>query len=647
MVVRSTLDLALEYAAQGLRVFPCHEKNEPHAGRSSPYFLKALNFTSWATDASSDPDRVRELFTQFPNAMIGIAMGYGRFALDIDIKTVDGWASLAALGIKIPVDAPRIRTASGGSHVIFLMPDFPIGNWVGQVGPGLDIKTDGGYVIAAGSIRDDGPYEWVVGSSYLEAVPAPPALIARLRELSEGKARRSEAPSGEQRSDPAAGKWARAALDAELDKLSRVAPGARNDALNAPGTIRSGLEDGMAKPRHPGERPGGNGYDAEGFTAADPEPAPPTGDGAPPVGEPAEPAEELTAFETIPASTWHGQDRPLRQFFDERRLVPFGAVSILSGTGGVGKTLLMLQACVACVAGLTWLGAKVRRGPALFYSAEEPLTELHIRLDEICVAEEIFLDRLPELHLIDLADQPNASLFETNRKGVLEPTDRFKRLELTIAATRPALVVIDNRGQVVLGNENDRGVASLAMRALQLLAERYGCAIVLLSHPSQAGESTGSGQSGSTAWFATGRSALFLTYEGDESSDLRKLVSKKANYSKGGVEVALQWDLGRFKCLTPPPGGEGNLGRKDKAKRVFMRLLVLYTARNLTVTANRYAPNNYAPKVFARDDQREGLNPSDFDKAMMLLDIGEIEQVDFGPESKRRSKLRVRNKNAT
>jgi hypothetical protein len=412
MVVRSTLDLALEYAAQGLRVFPCHEKNEPHAGRSSPYFLKALNFTSWATDASSDPARVRELFTQFPNAMIGIAMGYGRFALDIDIKTVDGWASLAALGIKIPVDAPRIRTASGGSHVIFLLPDFPIGNWVGQVGPGLDIKTDGGYVIAAGSVRDDGPYEWVVGASYLEAVAAPPALIARLREISEEKARRSEAPAGEHRSDPAAGKWARAALDAELDKLSRVAPGARNDALNAtafvlgqivgggyldinivrarlydiavaigldnseiPGTIRSGLEDGMAKPRHPGERPGGNSYDAEGFTAADPEPQPPPGDGAPPHteapqwGPQRKPAEEqIPGPPLLSSAEFMAGLRPPQWLIDG--LLTSGFTYTLTGPTGAGKTALALLMALDLAHGHGFAGRECERVPVAFFAGE-------------------------------------------------------------------------------------------------------------------------------------------------------------------------------------------------------------------------------------------------------------------------------------
>jgi hypothetical protein len=520
MVVRSTLDLALEYAAQGLRVFPCHEKNEPHAGRSSPYFIKALNFTSWATDASSDPARVRELFTQFPNAMIGIAMGYGRFALDIDIKTVDGWASLAALGIKIPVDAPRIRTASGGSHVIFLLPDFPIGNWVGQVGPGLDIKTDGGYVIGAGSVRDDGPYDWVVGSSYLDAVAAPPALVARLRELSEEKARRSEAPTGEQRSDPAASAWARAALDAELDKLSRVEPGTRNHALNAtafllgqivgggyldegivrarlydiavaigldnseiPGTINSGLQNGKAKPRHPGERPGGNGYDAEGFTAADPEPEPPPGDGAPPVGEPAEPEDpnaaqveqyRLVSERSIPRRPWLVAGFLLRRH-----------LSVLYASSGTGKSIISLTIAVHLAIGRDFGRFKIPRpAKVAFLSVEEDKDEIDRRLAAICATYGVSQEALEgRLHKISLTAPQLLAWVKDPKSQRIEPTAKFTQMARLLADQGIEAVILDPFAELWEGEENNNmQVRTVASLLRDDLARELNMGVLLIHH---------------------------------------------------------------------------------------------------------------------------------------------------------------------
>src|SRR5262245_58654138 len=75
----------------------------------------------------------------------------------------------------------------------------------------------------------------------------------------------------------------------------------------------------------------------------------------------------------IRASEWYGQPRPELEFLDQRKWLPMQASTILSGAGATGKTLLMLQLGVACVTGSRWLGGYVRKGPVVFYSAEEPL----------------------------------------------------------------------------------------------------------------------------------------------------------------------------------------------------------------------------------------------------------------------------------
>src|SRR5262245_2554003 len=70
------LEAALGYAARGLPVFPCKRADK------SPLTRHGFN------DASTDPEQIREWWTQWPNAMIGMPTGAvsGIDVLDLDVK---------------------------------------------------------------------------------------------------------------------------------------------------------------------------------------------------------------------------------------------------------------------------------------------------------------------------------------------------------------------------------------------------------------------------------------------------------------------------------------------------------------------------------------------------------------------------------
>jgi hypothetical protein len=63
--------------------------------------------------------------------------------------------------------------------------------------------------------------------------------------------------------------------------------------------------------------------------------------------------------------------------------------------------------------------------------------------------------------------------------------------------------------------------------------------VILLSHPSQAGRNSGSGESGSTAWNNAVRARLYLTRPEDGIAEQRVLTRKKSNYSASGDDVKL------------------------------------------------------------------------------------------------------------
>ena len=341
------------------------------------------------------------------------------------------------------------------------------------------------------------------------------------------------------------------------------------------------------------------------------------------------PLEPLT---TVRVSSWHGLARPVREWLDGRNLFRVGYVSILTGPGAVGKTLVALQAAVACTAVLPWLGAPIKAGPVIFYSAEEPLEEMHIRCDEICEAEGLHLDRLSDFHIIDLNKMINAALIiqSDDRKAVVALTDLFHRLDLTIGLLKPICVWLDNRSLLVTGDENNRNLAAFSMRHLQLLAEKHNCAIILLAHPSNAGVNDGTGASGSTAWFNMARSVVYMTKpkaaEKDETvdPDARILTNNKPNYSKPDKQVNIKWQFYRFICTDPPIRADDGIGRQDKAEGVVLRLLKWHADRGMKVTRAS------AAKTFDKmpKPMREGFNMTWFEKGILgLLDQQKIRVV--------------------
>lgn len=164
------LPSALEYAARGWRVLTVYP------GEKRP------SMKDWPTEASSDPDAVRDLWVQRPDSNIGIATGAGSgfFVLDIDPKN-GGDESLTDLCIEHGA-LPRtrtVRTGSGGTHYYFAMPDFEVTNSPGRLkGTGIDVRGEGGQVLAPPSVTALGDYRLQLDAAIL---PAPAWLLDLIR----------------------------------------------------------------------------------------------------------------------------------------------------------------------------------------------------------------------------------------------------------------------------------------------------------------------------------------------------------------------------------------------------------------------------------------------------------------------------------
>jgi len=161
---------ALAFVVAGHAVFPCHWpladgrcSCNKAAGdcKAGKHPLGAL-VPNGVLNASTDVFKVVEWWQHYPEANIGRAAGEHELILDVD-PDKGGADTLRALEDQygpLP-DTLEAISGSGGRHLFFTLPDgVRVGNAVGFA-PGLDTRTKGGYVIAAGSTHaSGGRYEW-------------------------------------------------------------------------------------------------------------------------------------------------------------------------------------------------------------------------------------------------------------------------------------------------------------------------------------------------------------------------------------------------------------------------------------------------------------------------------------------------------
>jgi RecA-family ATPase len=353
-------------------------------------------------------------------------------------------------------------------------------------------------------------------------------------------------------------------------------------------------------------------------------------DGKPESGE--------TELPFVDMTEWDREEVPMRQWSVLDRL-PLRQPALFSGEGATGKTILELQLCAAHVLGRDWLGSLPERGPAIYLGCEDDTDELHRRLADIAKHYGVTFADLIEggLHLICLAGK-DALLGTPDRSGRIIATTLFKELLEAAARIKPKHIGIDTSADVYGGNEIDRGQVRQFVGLLRQLAIAADGSVVLISHPSLQGISSGSGLSGSTGWHNSVRARMYLRSpqgEKDEQpdSDLRELQFLKNNYGRLADRVVLRYRDGVF--LAEPGMSVIDRAALEQAIDIaFLLVLGKLIASNRPVSPSPYA-NNYAPTVIARHPDGKAHSRKDYEAAMeRLLNTGKIHVASSGPPSK-------------
>jgi hypothetical protein len=226
------LSAALDYAGHGWPVFLLGRSKRPVANcpdcrlagtdhdREACPCLTCHGFYA----ATTDPDRIHALFDAVPDGLLAIRTGTvsGLFVVDIDPRH-GGHIDRALM-----VPTATVATGGDGWHLYYAYPGQPIGTDEIPGHPGVDLKHDGGYVVAPPSVHPatKHPYRWVGDRPITEVAPA---LIAACLAPIEAP-RRSSRPVIDNRragaiSNPAA------LLAAHLDAVARAPEGTRRKTL--------------------------------------------------------------------------------------------------------------------------------------------------------------------------------------------------------------------------------------------------------------------------------------------------------------------------------------------------------------------------------------------------------------------------------
>ena len=180
---------ALRCAAAGLRVHPLYEVGDDlvcrcHKGAACDEKARGKHprLPEWQKAATNDARHVDAWWSRWPNAGIGIATGSASrvWVLDLDGDAAIEWyrSKSREHGLTKTIGVKTGR----GRHLWWEWPDgAEIRNSGGKISPGVDVRGEGGFVIAPSTLHRSGVrYEWLTTGAYIDHPAPTPAWLLEL-----------------------------------------------------------------------------------------------------------------------------------------------------------------------------------------------------------------------------------------------------------------------------------------------------------------------------------------------------------------------------------------------------------------------------------------------------------------------------------
>ncbi|MFW5415714.1 bifunctional DNA primase/polymerase [Nocardiopsis sp. CNT-189] len=186
-------EAAQTYVERGWKVFALSTKKSPlancdpcRAEHRTPVQMEACECLTCHGfyAATDDVDRVEAMFSGHPGRLLAIRTGAASGLAVVDVDPPEGLGTMRQLMAEglLPETCAQ-RTGSGGWHLLYRHPGGYLMSGAGKIGPKVDSKADGGYIVAAPSThpRTGEPYTWRWDWPTAPIDDLHPTLAARLR----------------------------------------------------------------------------------------------------------------------------------------------------------------------------------------------------------------------------------------------------------------------------------------------------------------------------------------------------------------------------------------------------------------------------------------------------------------------------------
>jgi hypothetical protein len=412
---------------------------------------------------------------------LGIATGAGLVVLDYDPARDDVGAARSFLD---SLPATRIaRTGGGGEHRYFHTAGV-IGNSVDKLAIGLDVRGEGGLVVAPPSIHASGRrYEWVDFGAPIADLPS--WVVDRLADA-RGRAPRAvtaAAPLPAAREARRRAAYADGALSDASAKIRGAPEGSRNDTLNREAhaigrLVAAGVIDEARTRAELGAAAVDTGLHStevdatldSALASASKSPR-----GLPPASSQAgaQAAAHTTTssgvlWTTIDA-TQIGQPLPPVAWLVEALGFAAGAPALVAGSQFSAKSMVMLDLVLAVASAAEWLGFRLRAGRALYVDVEAGPKSVSRRLQRLARGRGIDLVTLGDaLHLASMPTPPLDG--RATEDDFVRALDGFD------------LVVIDTLAAAARADDENAATMRRPLDRLARASMRTGTTIVLVHH---------------------------------------------------------------------------------------------------------------------------------------------------------------------
>lgn len=418
------LNAALHYERLGWSVIPLKPKEK------TPFF-------PWAEfqKRKATPNEIKSWFIKTPTANIGIVTGSVSRLVVVDLDGLKG----VQYGIDHKLTSPLTQITGHGRQLFYKYPTEGISNSAGKIAEGVDIRGEGGYVVAPPSVHPNGKvYQFLIGVPSVVKLPAlPDILFAPIGTVLKNTTRTNG--------------WIATALE-----------GLKN------GNRDSTFTSVVGKLIH-------NGLDPDSirgllsphalrcsFTDLD---KIITSVSRYSVGQTNSPQESADI------ETFLQEEKPIEWICSS--IIAKGAVGFVAGLPETLKTWLLMDLAVECGrGGGNWLGTfPVKGARVLFVDQERFKGETQRRFRKLLSGKGL----VP-------ADVRGRLFVRCGTTTRLNLDDSFRAFREELMELKPDLVIVDSFATFHTENENDRQSIQVVLERIKQLRNEVGCTIIFIDH---------------------------------------------------------------------------------------------------------------------------------------------------------------------